>query len=104
MVAANCRGNEHIEIAVTGPDTLYCVYADDESDVQGNRMPSKTRQMYGRHVKVERLSGGLRPQPESETRTSKPLASVFSPDQESGDPGRGNHSLSSIEMVSVGHT
>ncbi len=55
VVAGNCYGNAHTEIAVTGQDTLYCVYADDEYDIQGNRMPSKMRQMYGRHIKVERL-------------------------------------------------
>jgi len=55
VVAANCYGNDHIEIAITGPDMLYCVYADDERDAQGNRMPRKMRQMYGRHIKVERL-------------------------------------------------
>ena len=55
LVAANCFGNNHIEIAVTGHDSLYCVYADDEFDVHGNRIPSKMRQMYGRHIKVERL-------------------------------------------------
>ena len=55
VVAANCCSNNHIEIAVTGQDTLFCVYADDEVDVNGNRMPSKMRQKYGRHIKVERL-------------------------------------------------
>jgi hypothetical protein len=53
--ASNCYGNAHTEIAVTGQDTLYCAYADDEYDIQGNRMPSKMRQMYGRHIRVERL-------------------------------------------------
>jgi len=56
VVAANCDGNNHIEIAVTGPDTLFCVYADDEFDAQVSRMPPKTRQMYGRHIRAERLS------------------------------------------------
>ena len=56
VVVANCYGNDHVEIAVTGPDTLYCVYADDEFDVHGRRMPSKLRQMYGRHIRVERLA------------------------------------------------
>ncbi|MAE66129.1 MAG: hypothetical protein CMJ18_17805 [Phycisphaeraceae bacterium] len=56
VVVANCYGNDHVEIAVTGPDTLYCVYADDEFDIEGNRMPSKLRQMYGRHIRVERLA------------------------------------------------
>ena len=53
--ASNCYGNNHVEIAVTGPDSLFCVYADDEYDVDGNPMPSKMRQKYGRHIKVERL-------------------------------------------------
>ena len=52
---SNCYGNSHIEIAVTGPDSLFCAYADDEFDAEGNRMPSKIRQKYGRHIKVERL-------------------------------------------------
>ncbi|MAE66130.1 MAG: hypothetical protein CMJ18_17810 [Phycisphaeraceae bacterium] len=60
VVASTCWGNRHVEIAVTGPDTLYCVYADDECDVQGNRMPSKVRQMYGRRIRVERLQEDLR--------------------------------------------
>ena len=55
VVAANCYGNAHIEFAVTGSDTLYCAYADDEFDAQGNRMPRKVRQKYGRHIKAERL-------------------------------------------------
>ena len=55
VVAANCLGNDHIEIAVTGHDTLYCAYADDEFDVRGNRMPRKVRQKYGRHIRAERL-------------------------------------------------
>lgn len=52
---SNCYGNDHIEIAVTGPDSLFCAYADDEFDIAGNPMPSKMRQKYGRHIKVERL-------------------------------------------------
>jgi len=56
VVAANCYGNSHIEMVCTGPDTLFCAYADDEFDAQGNRMPPKTRQMYGRHIRVERLA------------------------------------------------
>ena len=55
VVASGCYGNDHIEVVVTGPDTVYCVYADDEFDANGNRMPSKMRQMYGRHIRVERL-------------------------------------------------
>jgi hypothetical protein len=55
VVAANCYGNDHIEIAVTGPDSLFCVYGDDECDVNGNPLPNKMRQKYGRHIKVERL-------------------------------------------------
>jgi hypothetical protein len=53
--AATCCGNRHIEIAVTGDDTLFCVYADDECDVEGNKMPPKMRQMYGRHIRAERI-------------------------------------------------
>ena len=55
VVVGNCYGNAHTEIAVTGHDTLYCVYVDDEYDIQGNRMPSKMRQMYGRHIRAERI-------------------------------------------------
>ena len=55
VVASTCFGNRHVEFVMTGRDTLYCVYADDEFDVQGNRMPSKVRQMYGRRIRVERL-------------------------------------------------
>ena len=60
VVASTCTGNRHVEIAVTGPDTLYCVYADDEFDVHGDRMPSKMRQMYGRRVRAERLSNDVK--------------------------------------------
>ena len=55
VVVSNCYGNAHIEMAVTGPDTLFCAYADDEYDAQGNRMPRKQRQKYGRHIRAERL-------------------------------------------------
>ena len=55
VVASNCYGNAHIEIVVTGPDTLFCVYADGEFDAQGNRMAPKARQIYGRHIRAERL-------------------------------------------------
>ena len=53
--ASNRYGNNHIEIAVTGPDSLFCAYSDDECDVDGNPLPTKMRQKYGRHIKVERL-------------------------------------------------
>jgi hypothetical protein len=55
VLVSNCYGNDHIEIAVTGQDSLFCAYADDEVDAQGNKMPGKIRQKYGRHIKVERL-------------------------------------------------
>ena len=55
VMVANCRSLNHIEMAVMGPDELYCVYEDNEHDAEGRRLERGMPQLYGRRIKAERL-------------------------------------------------
>jgi len=55
VIVANCQSLNHIEMAIMGPDELYCVYEDREHDSEGQQLARGMRQFYGRRIKAERL-------------------------------------------------
>lgn len=57
VVVYTGRGNDHIEAVETEPNRLFCVYEDDEFGHNDNRFAtgSGKRQLYGVHVKVQKL-------------------------------------------------